>query len=331
MLGAWAQSLPPAVCALVRGGYLAVNVFFILSGFVLARGYSRTPWDRRQLARYGMRRFARIYPVYALSIVLMIPFILSDRLPWMGASFGSSKAGIVADYVLLLQGWVGKLPVNWNTPAWSLSCELFFYACFPLVTLLLTRHRLRDAAILIFAACAVAFSATHLHVPAALKPLTHLSDFLAGMAAASVFDIIRGGSAQGRHGRWLYIPAITASVALISWPGLLNGLVGIDATLRLLGATMVIGLGIGGGLLARLLSSRIAVHLGHASYALYILHIPVLWWYKRWFGWLFGPATAGFMALIYVAAAVILASLVFRFIEEPANRRLRNFYTGQCA
>jgi len=275
-----------------------------------------------------MRRFARIYPVYALSIVLMIPYILSDRLPWTGAAFGSSKAGIVTDYVLLLQGWVGKLPVNWNTPAWSLSCELFFYACFPLVTLLLMRRGLADAVILSIAAWAAAFLATHLLVAAALKPLTHFSDFLTGMAAASVFDILRGTSARCQHGRWLYLPAIAASVALIAWPGLLAGLLGTDASLRLLGATAVIGLGIGGGLIARLLSSRIAVHLGHASYALYILHIPVLWWYKRWFGWLFSPATAGLMALVYVAAAVILSSLVFRFIEEPANRRLRDLFTS---
>ncbi len=165
MLGGWAQSLGAGLFALTRGGYLAVNIFFILSGFVLARRYRLTEWNRLELARYGMRRFARIYPVYALSLAIMIPYIWSDRLPWTGAIRGPSKAGVLAEYMLLLQGWAGKLPVNWNTPAWSLSCEVFFYACFPAIMLLLTRRRAVSAACLVLAAWAAGFAVPWLHVP----------------------------------------------------------------------------------------------------------------------------------------------------------------------
>ena len=126
--------------ALVRGGYLSVNVFFVLSGFVLARGYASTRWDRDHLVRYGVRRFARIYPVYFLSLLVMMPFILMEALPWIGATLKTSKAGLLADYVLVLQGWSGKLGVGWNTPAWSLSCELFFYALFPLFAICMRRR-----------------------------------------------------------------------------------------------------------------------------------------------------------------------------------------------
>jgi peptidoglycan/LPS O-acetylase OafA/YrhL len=56
---------------------------------------------------------------------------VADRTPGKGLFAGA--------YALLLQGWLGPIPVNWNTPAWSLSCEMFFYLCFPLAAALFHR------------------------------------------------------------------------------------------------------------------------------------------------------------------------------------------------
>ena len=67
--------------ALIRGGYLAVTTFFVLSGFVLARSYAATAWNRGKLLRYGVGRFARVYPVYVLSLLVVAPFIAADRTP----------------------------------------------------------------------------------------------------------------------------------------------------------------------------------------------------------------------------------------------------------
>ena len=77
MLEEAARALPDAVHALIRGGYLAVTTFFVLSGFVLARTYADTQWNVRNLLRYGAGRVARVYPVY------IWPFrnLRRDRLP----------------------------------------------------------------------------------------------------------------------------------------------------------------------------------------------------------------------------------------------------------
>src|ERR1051326_2330463 len=119
MLEVPARALPYPIYALVRGGYLAVTTFFVLSGFVLARSYSETSWNGRSLLRYALGRLARVYPVYVLSLVMVAPFIAADPTP--------RKAALVTVHGLLIQGWLGQLPVSWNTPAWSLSCEMFFY------------------------------------------------------------------------------------------------------------------------------------------------------------------------------------------------------------
>jgi peptidoglycan/LPS O-acetylase OafA/YrhL len=74
---------------------------------------------------------------------------------------------------------------------------------------------------------------------------------------------------------------------------------------------MLIGLASGG---LPVLSSRLAVYLGKASYAMYILHVPILWWYLRWHG--ASPT-------LYIALVIAVSALVYAVFEEPANRWLR--------
>jgi len=78
---------------------------------------------------------------------------------------------------------------------------------------------------------------------------------------------------------------------------------------------LLLGFALGGGTVARALSTRTAVYLGKSSYAMYILHVPILWWYLRWSH---APSAA-----VYVAIVIAVSAVVYRFVEEPANRYLR--------
>jgi peptidoglycan/LPS O-acetylase OafA/YrhL len=68
-------------------------------------------------------------------------------------------------------------------------------------------------------------------------------------------------------------------------------------------------------MVARALSTPLAVYLGKSSYAMYILHVPLLWWYLRW--------SRGFSAGVYLTLVIGSSALVYWAIEEPANRWLR--------
>jgi peptidoglycan/LPS O-acetylase OafA/YrhL len=311
MLEPFAKSLPAGPRALLRGGYLAVGTFFALSGFVLSRRYSKSVWNRKNLYKYAIGRVARIYPVYALSLLLIAPFILMDFRPaW------------VANYVLLLQGWFDAIPVYWNTPAWSLSCELFFYCCFPLAIMLCSEASWLGAAALAGTACMLTSVMRSLDFQEAWKPLMHFSDFLIGIAAANMYGLLsRRGSRFRLSGRWLYLPCTAAAVAIIAQPDswrwtTLNGI------LRPLNAVILVGLALGGGLLARFLSTDTAVYLGKSSYSLYILHVPLLWWYK--FADPVNPLPPFLSGLLYTTIAVGASAFVFRWFEEPANLRVRD-------
>jgi peptidoglycan/LPS O-acetylase OafA/YrhL len=309
MLDASARALPFALYTLIRGGYLAVATFFVLSGFVLTRSYASTEWNRAGLRRYAAGRVARVYPVYVLSLALVAPFIAVDPAP--------GKAPLLAAHGLLVQGWLGSLPVNWNTPAWSLSCEMFFYLMFPLAAIFVPRATWRGTIAVALVACCLTRAMWAAGIPDRIKPLIHLSDFLMGIAAACAYDLLLRRPRRVPPGAWLYLPAGAIIAALIAWPALLPPRVDLNTALRPLHAFLLIGLAIGGGAAARLLSTPAAVFLGKASYAMYILHVPILWWYLR------AASPRNLSALVYVCAVIAVSSLVYRFLEEPSNRWLR--------
>lgn len=323
LLEPWAQTLPAPLATLVRSGYLAVATFFVLSGFVLARSYSRTAWNGSSLLRYGVNRIARIYPVYALSLAIIAPIIIADPRPILQAASGPSKAALVTNYVLVLQGWSGSLPVSWNTPAWSLSCEIFFYLCFPLAVFFMARLRWRGTLAIALAACVLPHVAERFGMPDVWKPLVHFPDFVIGIAAANAYAMFGDRRGLAGRGYWFYLPAAVAGALLIANPAWLDGHVSMNTALRPLSVLLLGGLAFGGGIPGEALSQRLIVYLGNASYSMYILHIPMLWWYKRWVIPALKPIPSPWLAIAYVAVVIVASAAVFRYFEQPANRYLR--------
>jgi peptidoglycan/LPS O-acetylase OafA/YrhL len=325
LLGHWNQTLPPAVQNLLRGGYLAVQTFFLLSGFVLARTYASTRWNRHTLIRFGIARFARIYPAYLLSLVLVSWFMLVFLLK-PGRSIGQ-KIGVLGDYTFLLQGWNGGLGVGWNTPAWSLSCEFFFYLCFPLLFLWLRRGKLANIVTALALSFIIPILLAHAGVPGDWKPVHHLSDFLAGIAAAGLYGALAQSHAFTKsRGFWLYLPALAAGAVFIVYPHVLDGSVmNLNTVLRPLNVALLIGLAMGGGFFARILSGEVAGYLGKASYSMYILHIPLLWWYSQYTTWRYGSAPPAWIGFLFIAAVIGLSIAAFEYVETPANQWIREW------
>jgi peptidoglycan/LPS O-acetylase OafA/YrhL len=313
----------PVARTVVDAAWVALNVFFAISGFVLARRYGAVGWTRETLGRYLVARAGRIYPVYFFSLLVLVPVIVEAL---RGDTLGTTldRTRLVAAHVLLLQGW-GQPVVNWNTPAWSLTCEGFFYACFPLIALLLrpgSPPRLLAMAGLAFA---VPIALRLSLEPPIAKPLLYVGDFLIGVVAAEVYGRIEPRrSSTPALGSWLAGGAIVAGLALLVFQDALGSFLVFDAGSRLVCAVLVIGLAWGGGPLIRALSSRAMLAGGRASYAIYLLHIPVLWIYERSeLRAALPPVPAG---VIFLAFIVWMSFIVNRHYEDPANDIIRAAY-----
>jgi peptidoglycan/LPS O-acetylase OafA/YrhL len=313
----------PAMMPLIDAASVALGTFFAISGFVLALRYRQTCWNRTSVVRYGIARVGRVYPVYLLSLLIVAPIIRTSLgNPDLGSP--GERASLLASYVLLLQGWE-RLPVNWNTPAWSLSCEVFFYACFPAIALLVRRVSAPRVLLTLGAALALPIALRASGLPLSLKPLIYFGDFLAGVGAAGLYEWLRhrGLGLEGRGG-WLYVPAVITVVGLLLLaPALAGSFYAFDTGLRAANVLLIVGLAWGGGLVWRALSAPIILVGGQASYAIYILHIPVLWWYQRSETYHALPSVAA--GLLYLAIVIGLSVAVSRWYEMPANTVVRRY------
>ncbi len=120
--------LPERVIAVLAEGYLAVDLFFVLSGFVLWWTYGTEFRDQgiRAAPRFIVRRFARIFPLHIAILSAMLLFALallvSGREPGAHYSFAQLPA-----HYLLVQNWGFSNGLTWNDPAWSISTEWAAY------------------------------------------------------------------------------------------------------------------------------------------------------------------------------------------------------------
>ena len=142
-------TLAPGVIAVLGKGYLAVDFFFVLSGFVIWLNYRALLGEHRLRAvrHFLWRRLARIYPLHLLILLGAVGFALACVAT--GRAQPPDMAWSTLPYhLLLLQNW-GFLPhLGWNNPSWSISCELGAYLLFPLLVTGVDWRRLPSAALI---------------------------------------------------------------------------------------------------------------------------------------------------------------------------------------
>src|SRR5688572_1698523 len=143
------KPFPAFVDRSIALGFLGVSCFFVLSGFILAYNYLDPPGSGSSgTVRAGPRsfliaRFARIYPLYLLGLLIHAPFIVAYRFSNEASAITALGKLIVSFGVNagLAQGWLAQLKGGWNPPGWSLSAEAFFYLVFPFVAPIVWRSR----------------------------------------------------------------------------------------------------------------------------------------------------------------------------------------------
>lgn len=317
-------------------GYIGVNFFFVLSGFILVFTYAANGVEPR---RFWQARFARIYPAYGFSLAVTAPFFLFAvrhlRLPF----FAWSERHLILAAVLaiaLLQAWVPQGALTWNPVCWSLSVEAFFYCLFP-VLLGWTRrcsHRQLLYWIAGFSFASLSFSAAYilLHPDGAAEinasevtlfwknilsfnPLVRLPEFLVGMLTGRLFLSSRRNQTLGSAcilGGTAAILLITAFASKVPNPIISAGFLSPSFAAIIYGVAQQ-------PRWTRFLAFPRIVLLGEASYSLYLLHSFVMTRAFEAMSYL----PHGVRTLLCVFTAVGASLLSYHLVEEPARRFLR--------
>lgn len=305
----------------VQGGY-GVDLFFVLSGFILSHVYFDQFMARVDRPRYWSFisfRFARLYPVHLVTFLAMVALYVG-QLVLAGHSSADAperySAPVIIKTLTMTHAWWGDVSTP-NLPAWSISSEWFAYLLFPFLCILIARARY---AFVVLALAGLGMAAMWQTDVALVRVM---AGFTVGMATFQL------GKRWVVPGRFPFL-GILVSALIVVW--VVSGATRLEIGIVLF-AALILVLSTGDDWLCRILSMRVVVYLGEVSYALYMVH-----WVVRVMAravvekaGVLAWAPPALVVAAYVVLTVLAAMALYHVVERPWRRRLRRLLTSRQA
>lgn len=293
---------------------VGVSYFFILSGFIMIVAYHKK--EKIEYLEYYKNRFARIYPLYVLGLLLYLVTRYS--------AFNSTDAVL---YLFGWQSWIPGKAMVLNFPGWSISVEFLFYLLFPLLYNHFYSKKNKSVWIVTGLIWIVSQIFSHLYEASPSYkgphtesheflyyfPLIHINEFLVGNLAGLFFV---KNFKQRNYDVPVALIFISVLLALIFVPLFYhNGLMAV------LFIPLIVLISMNNGFLTRLFSLKPLEYLGEASYAVYITHIPVLYIVREILKKYQLNSDAIFW--IYIPVLIITSVMFYQLIEKPLRDYLK--------
>ena len=310
---------------IIEAGNLGVDLFFILSGFVLAHVYGpQVENNKYHHGAFIWARLARVYPLHLLTLLAVIGIWLVGHA--LGSSFenGAFVPWHIPFHLTLTHAWGFLKSDGWNFPSWSISAEWFAYLTFPVSFYIVSRFRKSPiwglvAIVALFAALHQALGANDIE----------LTDMTWQGAELRIMVAFIGGAMLWQAGRnlvttpqiaiagvavsvlWLGVTCTFTTSSLLIWPGLMALFFFLAETSKHPNAT--------------LLGSKTWVYLGEISFAMYMVHLPVDIVYYQIVEKFIGGADKYATVLVIGAFAmvVIVAAAAHAIFEKPIRNYMR--------
>jgi len=320
-----------------KRGYLWVDLFFILSGFIIsysARMDERAPYDWAQIKTFIVHRFARIYPLHvaALFMLAAVTFAIQFVRFLAGKPVSLdmlSPTSILTffEQLFLLNAWSVTGRVSWNIPSWSISAEWAAYMLFPLLAALVARWR--GASLAAFGLLAIAFYAWVGLTTGVLDIVkgAAIGRCLAGFGLGMILYTQRARFAALGDRQLGFLQAVGLTLVLATMCFGLNDVLAMPGFFLLVAATWP-----DRGWLTVPLKTRPLHWLGDISYSVYLNHF----WVLRLWHFVSRPVldrldlppmleraitVAGAFPLVVAASA-----LTFHYLEQPAREAIQAAY-----
>ncbi|MGJ6124266.1 acyltransferase [Mycolicibacterium sp. Y3] len=337
-----APNFSEALAPILNVGAQGVDLFFILSGFVLTWTYidkMGKNWSTRATLHFLWMRLARVWPVYLVTLhlaALWIVFTLYvGHVP--SENIGTLNAISYIRQLFLVQLWFQPFfdGSSWDGPAWSISAEWLAYLLFGgLVLIIFRMARATRARTLLWLAFAVTLppvmfllATGHFYTPWSWLPRI-LLQFTAGAIACAAVRRLNPSDRTRTLAGIAGVVLVVAMVGALYWfdahpiPDVIDS----GGVLDLLFVPLVVTLAIGTGTLPSLLSLRVLTYGGQISFSLYMVHeiVHTAWnWAVLQFELTLAGPAGTWMLLGVFAVAFAAAAALYHFVEEPARRWMR--------
>ncbi|MDZ8052913.1 MAG: acyltransferase family protein [Aulosira sp. ZfuVER01] len=329
-----------------HNGYLWVDFFFMLSGFIMTHVYARdfsTKVTSDNYRSYLLSRFARIYPLHIFILSLFVGLeIFKTFLLHHFVFTGKFNLTALFANIFLLQAFDLNCPplfwcnTYWNEPAWSISVEFFIYCIFPFLLFFLLKNSYKNDLMIYLSSLIgilllVTFTRGNLDSIIGVPAIARCG--LECVLGIITYKVYRRGNYQKYFNlNLLAIIAITWIMLIMHnywhhWRSLHDCLI-LPAFSLLILAVAVNNKGV----ISKFLNSQLMLYLGTISYSVYLVHwfiqevIKFSWVYE--FNEIFGQSFTGlenFLALgVFLTITLLLASLTYRFVEVPMRKYLKS-------
>jgi peptidoglycan/LPS O-acetylase OafA/YrhL len=317
----------------VHNSYYMVDLFFVLSGFVMNLNYGDRLHSVRDLVRFQFLRLGRLYPVHLLFLLLAV---LTAASSWIAATTigmkipnaSGLKEASFADFAaqLLLIHSLGFLKIAhpFNLPSWSISVEFYTYLVFGIICLI-SHYVLRISVFVALAGTALlllAFGGAKIGNFSEI--LQCFAGYFLGCLAASY--AVRQSKALPRGSTFVALAAMTLFLCMRMGPS-------FDIAIFFLSALLILAVVCTRDDFAkRILRHNLLEFLGLVSYSIYMSHIFVLWVCNQFVrvvlhrpeaivNGISTPQLSLFNAFLWeaiaIAGTVLLSGLVFKYVEDP--------------
>ena len=315
-----APDAPGWLAAVLAQGQVAVDLFFVLSGFVLAR--AQAGLERSGVRAFLWRRAWRIYPLHVAVLGVLAVYALVAAAGgdgFIGPDFPWSR---LLPTLLLLQPFLFRGSTGWNPPDWSIAVEMLCSVLLwpALVALraagrpgLVARRLVAGGLALAAAANLAAHGGETAGWPAVLRGVC---GFGFGMALARLGTQAGTRGAGGLACVWGW-----ATVAELAAGGGFLVSVAVDApgASVVLAGWLVLALSHEAGAVSRWLRGRCVVGLGRVSFSVYLVHVPLLIPFGGGWAWAGGWAWRVAACGAYLALVAGVATLAWRWVERPGR------------
>lgn len=308
-----------------QGGYIGVDVFFVISGYLITTLLIEDlKAGRFSIADFYERRAKRILPALFFVAIVCIPFAIAWMAPEDLIGFGKSlvAVGTFSSNIFFWQESDYFSPVSEEMPllhTWSLAVEEQYYVLFPLILAAFWRFGSRRLFLGILAASLASLAVSEwslAHAPEANFYLPHTRAWELFTGSLLALYIHHNGTQRSNLFSILGLTAVLVSVFIYDGE---TPFPGIYALLPVVGTALIILYAATGTWVARLLSLRGFVFMGLISYSFYLWHQP-LFAFARVRS-LHEPHEALMLTLVF--ASLALAILTWKYVETPFRKSLR--------
>lgn len=342
MLGDAAPGFKEALAPVLNCGAQGVDLFFLLSGFVLAWNYldrMGRSWSVRATLHFLWLRLARVWPVYLVTLHLAALWVIFTLHVGHVPSPDASQLTAISyvRQILLVQLWFQPFfdGSSWDGPAWSISAEWLAYLLFGLLVLVIFRMeratRARTLMWLAFAASlppvVLLLTSGQFYTPWSWLPRI-VTQFTAGALAAAAVRRLRPTDRARRLAGYfsVLLGVVIVSILYLFDAHPLTGVQDTGGVVDALFVPLVVTLAMGVGSLPRLLSTRLMVYGGEISFCLYMVHelVHTAWgWAVEQFELTLEAFPWKWSVVGLLAISVGAAILLYHFVEDPARRWMR--------